>query len=496
MPLIFSSPRFRCALCFLGPLQAWTALSMVVAVFLLFFFCCAPPLSLPFGVLRPWVPWALASCCPPAQPPFFVFIPSPPLVCFSFFFAFLFLVVVFSFLLYCASCALPGWWGLCFLGCGPVVVCVAVRVVPWRGPVCACAVSSRGLWLCLFAVCCCLSCCAWPVVLCWRRSPFLCCLWCPAWVLCPLVLFCGACGLSLPLGAVLGLFCCARSCCAVPPCLGLCCVVSLVWCFAPLWGAVWHCPLPSPAPPPRDLRCLFFCFFRGVCWLCCLPPPPLAGFGAMCCVLSCVVSFGAAVCGVLCVLPGAVCCACVGLGSCALLSSAVLCGVLLCSAVVCCCVLCLFFFSGRLPFPGASCVVLCCRACVVALCAVLSRHSGAGWCCVLLPVVFACLLLGLAALCGLLGAAGVVFPVVLSLSGRVAGRCVVWCGVSLCSAALCCVLSRCTVVWWCAVVLCCVVVSLPVPVVCFLPLRVCCVCSGVSCCAFPVLSALDGAVLP
>ena len=57
--------------------------------------------------------------------------------------------------------------------------------------------------------------------------------------------------------------------------------------------------------------------------------------------------------------------------------------------------------------------------------------------------------------------------VVLSLSGRVARRPVVWCGVFLCSAALCCVLWRSAVVWWCAVVLCCLFVSLPVPVVCF-----------------------------
>ena len=68
-------------------------------------------------------------------------------------------------------------------------------------------------------------------------------------------------------------------------------------------------------------------------------------------------------------------------------------------------------------------------------------------------------------------------------------------GVSWCSAALCCVLLRCAVVWWCAVVLCRLFASLPAPVVCFLPLRVSCVCSGVSCCLFPVPSALCSAVL-
>ena len=85
--------------------------------------------------------------------------------------------------------------------------------------------------------------------------------------------------------------------------------------------------------------------------------------------------------------------------------------------------------------------------------------------------------------------------VVLSLSGSVARRPVVRRGVSWCSAALCCVVLRCAVVWWCAVVLCRLFASSPVPVVCFLPLRVCCVCSGVACCVFPVLSALCGAVL-
>ena len=51
-------------------------------------------------------------------------------------------------------------------------------------------------------------------------------------------------------------------------------------------------------------------------------------------------------------------------------------------------------FSGAVP--------------VVALCAVLSSPSGAGWCCVVLPVVFGCLLLGLAVLCCLLVGLGAV----------------------------------------------------------------------------------------
>ena len=113
-------------------------------------------------------------------------------------------------------------------------------------------------------------------------------------------------------------------------CLALVCVVfvSLVWCFSPLWGAVWCFP---PPPPPGAVHCFFF---SGCVLVVLRPPPPPVGCGVL--ALSCLVSCGAAVCGVFCVLPGAVWCACVGLGSCALLSGAVLCWVLLCCF---CCVL-------------------------------------------------------------------------------------------------------------------------------------------------------------
>ena len=81
-----------------------------------------------------------------------------------------------------------------------------------------------------------------------------------------------------------------------------------------------------------------------------------------------------------------------------------------------------FFFSSSVPCrwcgAGLVCVspaVGCAGVCfggavpVVALCEVLSRASGAVWCCVVLPVVFGCLLLGLAVLCCLLVEPGVVF---------------------------------------------------------------------------------------
>ena len=118
---------------------------------------------------------------------------------------------------------------------------------------------------------------------------------------------------------------------------------------------------------------------------------------------------------------------------------------LLCGAVLVC--LCRFSLCGALS-PlwrwQVSCVVACCvRVCAVGLgCPLLS--PGGSRCRVL---------------------------VVLALSGCVARRPVVWCGVSGCSAPLCCVLWCCAVAWWCAVVPSCLFASLPVPVVCFLALR-------------------------
>ena len=99
-------------------------------------------------------------------------------------------------------------------------------------------------------------------------------------------------------------------------------------------------------------------------------PPPSAH--PACCALFvflwlwCVMLCGAAVCCVLCVLRGAVWRACVGLGSCALLSAVVLCWVLMCYL---CCVLlsrvavlsACFFFPFSLPFCGApGCFCPCC----------------------------------------------------------------------------------------------------------------------------------------
>ena len=168
--------------------------------------------------------------------------------------------------------------------------------------------------------------------------------------------------------------------------------------------------------------------------------------------------------------------------------SPVLCPVALCCRVVPCCRALSFFFvflpaggAGFLLFPVGSglragsgsflflcsaCAVLCWRACAVALYPVLSCPRGAGWCFVLLPVVFVCLLLGLAVLCCLLvgpggswcrvsvACCGVSLPAVLR---RVAVCCAAWrcvvvrCVVSFCSvwccSALCCVPGRCPSSW-------------------------------------------------
>ena len=142
--LTFSLGRSRCALCLLGPLRAWVALFVVVAV-IFFLSSFAPPLSLAIRVFPSGLPWALASCGPPARPPSFVFFPlsppphsSPPP-----FFALLLLFVCFlffRFLFFCrgvpvvrcfGSFVYPGLWGM--------LVHVAVGIVPRRGRVCACA---------------------------------------------------------------------------------------------------------------------------------------------------------------------------------------------------------------------------------------------------------------------------------------------------------------------------------------------------------------------
>ena len=257
----FSCGRSGCSLCLPRPLRAGVALLVFVLAFFLFLSFCAPLLSLAFRVFLSWVPWALAPCGP--LPPFFFLFSFPPPPAWFFFpacFVSLFgffcssffppsFVIFFCGALVCWLCGdglvCPRMWG--------VLVCVVVGPVLRQGPVRACALSFGAPCLCLFLLCCWLSCCACPMAPCWRRSSSPCCLW--------LV----ACGVARP-----------------PP-LG--CFARVLFVF------------------------LFFLLLSGVCWL---SPPPPAGCGALCCALSCVESCIAAVYGVFCVVRGVVWRACDG----------------------------------------------------------------------------------------------------------------------------------------------------------------------------------------
>ena len=129
---------------------------------------------------------------------------------------------------------------------------------------------------------------------------------------------------------------------------------------------------------------------------------------------------------------------------------------------------CFFFLSVPCRWCGAGLVgaswaVGCAGVCfggavaVVALCAVLSRPSGAGWCCVVLPVVFGCLLLGLAILCCLL--AGLVGVFRWCCPCLAAWLAVLWFGVVCLGAPLPCVVF-CGAVLFCGGVLLCSAVCL------------------------------------
>ena len=151
----------------------------------------------------------------------------------------------------------------------------------------------------------------------------------------------------------------------------------------------------------------------------------------------------------------------------------------------------------------------------VALCAVLSSPSGAGWCCVSLPVVFGCLLLGLAVLFCLPPGLGVVFrwccPCLASwlaalwfgvvcLGARL--PCVVFCGAVLSCSAVCFRRRLCLlfVLCRCASAVCdlgclavrflssppCTVLYCAVLVPLRYALRVVCIVSGAWCCWFLV----------
>ena len=280
MRLTFSCGRPLCAFGLFGPLRAGVVLFVVVFGFFFwpfFFPSCAPVVSvvpcfpargaLGLGVLLSSHP------SPPLVvfffPFFFLLFPPPPPALFFVFFPLLLFVCLLPFFFVCLGVPVlrclgwfvrPALWG--------VLVCVTVGLVPRRGPFCACAVSLVAPWLCLFCVCCCLSCDC--VVVCFVFCPVLCGVPVLGLVLspccCPLLLLPGP--LSWPV---------------VVFSPGVrCCVALVVVC-----RAVWCCL--------RRVLLVVPCFFVRPGWCCVLLPVvagcSLLGLVACCCfLLACVVA--------------------------------------------------------------------------------------------------------------------------------------------------------------------------------------------------------------
>ena len=420
----------------------WCASPFPVAALSFFFVRPPPGLGYPvrggccfsfFFLVRPRCLWRSVFSGPGAlglgvlfPPPLLFFSCRPPL---GFFFPCFSLVFCLRrFCLFFFSAALFFFFSA-VVRCGVNMVCVSGAV----GCAGVCCCWRCGLWFVVWFAWCCAACLclAGFLRLAVRRGVvaghvvlFLLCSAVAGWcVLCWLFFF--ALFLAFPWCSVLSwsVWCSAVVRLAVRPCpVALCSCAG--FCCAVLFGA-----LPCRGAPLGSVLC---CWFRCGAW-----------------VVSCLVRC----CGVLLcsVCPWARCCV-----------------VLLCCLwSVCCPSLCRVFW--RLPFRGVSCVVLCWCACVVALCAVLSRPSSLVSCVLARCVWVFAVWPGCPPLSP--GGCWCRVSVVLSLSGRVARRPVAWCGVSWCSAPLCCVLWCCAVVWWCAVVLSSLFAPLPVRVICFLPLR-------------------------
>ena len=218
-PVAGSGALFACsALSGFGLPFLWLLLFFAFRFFFLLSFC-APPLSLAFGVFRPGLPWALASCCPPAQPlpSFFVFSSPSPLR--LFFFCTCLFLFFFSFSLF----------GLCGAG----LVCVSLSV--GCGDVCCCGqCAPAGALLCLRCV-----------VRCFKVVPVIC-------VLLPV-------GLCVPDGTPPGV----PLPCAASRALFRCCV--LCSCSAAL--AACRCPsvLCLGCPVALLLCCFFFLKYKLLC---------------------------------------------------------------------------------------------------------------------------------------------------------------------------------------------------------------------------------------
>ena len=459
-----------------------------------FFSRCAPPLSLAFLGFRPRVPWALALCAvcfvglrplgsPCALASFVVlawplaapwwFLPSPPpsLLCLAVFLAaslcsvFFSSVsrprVVFGFLWFPAPGAL-GLGAVCCLFCWPPAPRLAVRsrlfcgffpavdyslvvaAPPPPPPFCVSLFFSLPLCAPFFFPF------RAPVV-----SGFL---WFPA-------------PDGLGLGAV-GLFC-RPPASRLSVCSRLFCVSRLaVGCFV-VFAA------PPPPPPPfvsrgfRRCRSVPFFFLRRFSPPAPPPPPPWCVRRALCCL----------------VLPQCAalpfCVLCCGASPCCAVGCCVLCGV--CWGVCFCVVLRCWLLLRVVPclsscrpvglfavwlaawfWSALPCVVLCC----VSLGAVLRRAAArrASRCCVVVCCVVLLRLFGVAVCC--------------AVSSGAARRPGALCFVALCFAVFC--RAVCSVLCvFCRGVLVRAVVR---------RCAACCVCPGVSRCAFPVLFGLCGAV--
>ena len=290
----------------------------------------------------------------------------------------------------------PALWGL--------LVCVAVGLVPRRGPGCSWAVSLVARWLCLFCVCCCLTC--GGVVVCFVFCPVLCgvpvsglvlapcCCPLPVSLSWPVVVFCPGvrccvalvaaccavwCSLCRVLLVVPCCFFCAGWCCVLLPVVAGCSLLGLVACccfslacvvaVAPAWprGLLPCCVLWFVVVPRSPVLCVVFC---GAVLLCgavlCRPAVrfPLLlvlvcvlSLCVRCCVALRVVLFGA---GSVYAVVAASCCGvslCVVVSPLAFFDVVVLlwCVVVSCCAVLCSVVLCrrvvpCFCFGEGVPF--------------------------------------------------------------------------------------------------------------------------------------------------
>ena len=398
--------------------------------FFSFFSTLSSPLALVSGPCRRW-----------PLPPLSSFSSPPPVCCLFFLFSgffcclflFFFRVLQCHVLPCCASCAALRWFAC------PELWGVSVRFAVGGCP------GGAGLHLC-----CAFWCALGVPFLCGVLLPvLLCAVWlrragrvsfprlppCAGAASGPLLVFAWCLCWAAVLASCCPGRCCAESCCACFSCTPLSCAV--------VFSAVYFGVDPCLSVVLRAVSvCVVACRGASCCsaWLCCIAL--LCWFVLRCAVWCAVVPW--CVLWFCAVLFVSLRCSCRVMPRPLLWRAVVLClGAQCCVAQLyrlwswSCCSLCRV--SWRVSFRGASCVVLCWRACVVAFCVVLSCPSGAGWFHVLLPIVFGCLLLGLVVHCCVLVAPGGLFQ---QCCPGLASRLVaLWFGVVCCGALPPCVVS-------------------------------------------------------